>query len=61
MADSNAGRLEAGAGEKYALIGAGPKGLAMAKVLREQGTALKDFELHADVGGLRAKPGRAGL
>jgi cation diffusion facilitator CzcD-associated flavoprotein CzcO len=38
--------------ETYALIGAGPMGLAMAKVLREQGIAFQGFELHSDVGGL---------
>jgi len=38
--------------DKYALIGAGPMGLAMAKVLREQGIAFQGFELHCDVGGL---------
>lgn len=35
-----------------ALIGAGPMGLACAKVLAEQGIAYQGFELHADVGGL---------
>lgn len=37
---------------KFALIGAGPMGLAMAKVLREQGIPFQGFELHSDVGGL---------
>lgn len=37
---------------KYALIGAGPMGLAMAKVLREQGIGFQGFEMHSDVGGL---------
>ncbi|SHJ42389.1 Predicted flavoprotein CzcO associated with the cation diffusion facilitator CzcD [Shimia gijangensis] len=37
---------------KYALIGAGPMGLAAAKVLKEQGIAFQGFELHSDVGGL---------
>ncbi|WP_238373150.1 flavin-containing monooxygenase [Heliomarina baculiformis] len=37
---------------KLALIGAGPMGLAAAKVLREQGIAFQGFELHSDVGGL---------
>ena len=37
---------------KFALIGAGPMGLAAAKVLREQGIAFQGFELHSDVGGL---------
>ncbi|WP_247745062.1 NAD(P)-binding protein [Shimia sp. R11_0] len=36
---------------KFALIGAGPMGLAMAKVLTEQGIAFDGFELHSDVGG----------
>lgn len=36
----------------YALIGAGPMGLAMAKVLMEQGLEFQGFELHSDVGGL---------
>ncbi|WP_127114169.1 flavin-containing monooxygenase [Shimia sediminis] len=36
----------------YALIGAGPMGLAAAKVLKEQGVPFQGFELHADVGGL---------
>jgi len=38
--------------ESYALIGAGPMGLAMAKVLGEQGIPFQGFELHSDVGGL---------
>ena len=38
--------------DKFALIGAGPMGLAMAKVLKEQGIAFDGFELHSDVGGL---------
>ncbi|MDE4096993.1 NAD(P)-binding domain-containing protein [Phaeobacter gallaeciensis] len=37
---------------QYALIGAGPMGLAMAKVLVEQGIPFQGFELHSDVGGL---------
>lgn len=42
-----------GSGEKpFALIGAGPTGLAAAKVLVEQGIAFQGFELHSDVGGL---------
>jgi cation diffusion facilitator CzcD-associated flavoprotein CzcO len=36
----------------YALIGAGPMGLAMAKTLIEQGIPFRGFELHSDVGGL---------
>ncbi|WP_246022278.1 flavin-containing monooxygenase [Pararhodobacter zhoushanensis] len=35
-----------------ALIGAGPMGLACAKLLVEQGIAFQGFELHSDVGGL---------
>jgi len=35
-----------------ALIGAGPMGLACAKVLVEQGIEFQGFELHSDVGGL---------
>lgn len=38
--------------EKFALIGAGPMGLAAAKVLAEQGVPFHGFELHTDVGGL---------
>ncbi|MCE8509378.1 NAD(P)-binding domain-containing protein [Ruegeria pomeroyi] len=38
--------------DKFALIGAGPMGLAMAKVMLEQGIAFDGFELHSDVGGL---------
>lgn len=41
-----------GVNGKFALIGAGPMGLAMAKVLREQGIPFQGFELHSDVGGL---------
>jgi hypothetical protein len=37
---------------RYALIGAGPTGLAAAKTLIEQGIAFQGFELHSDVGGL---------
>ncbi|TNE36680.1 MAG: NAD(P)/FAD-dependent oxidoreductase [Alphaproteobacteria bacterium] len=36
----------------YALIGAGPMGLAMAKVLKEQGIPFQGFEAGKDVGGL---------
>ena len=42
---------EGGSG-RFALIGAGPMGLAMAKVLREQGIDFLGFEMHSDVGGL---------
>lgn len=38
--------------DKFALIGAGPMGLAAAKVLVEQGVAFQGFELHTNVGGL---------
>lgn len=38
--------------EQFALIGAGPMGLAMAKTLLEQGVAFQGFELAEDVGGL---------
>ena len=34
---------------KFALIGAGPMGLAAAKTLGEQGVAFHGFELHSDV------------
>jgi len=37
---------------RYALIGAGPMGLAMAKVMKEQGIPFQGFELHSNVGGL---------
>lgn len=37
---------------QFALIGAGPMGLAMAKVLLEQGIDFQGFELADDVGGL---------
>jgi len=37
---------------KFALVGAGPMGLATAKVLSEQGIPFQGFELHSDVGGL---------
>ncbi|WP_417712812.1 flavin-containing monooxygenase [Pseudophaeobacter arcticus] len=38
--------------DRFALIGAGPMGLAMAKLLKEQGIPFQGFELHSDVGGL---------
>ncbi|MBM1558112.1 NAD(P)-binding domain-containing protein [Sulfitobacter mediterraneus] len=41
-----------GASEKFALIGAGPMGLAATKVMTEQGIPFQGFELHSDVGGL---------
>jgi len=37
---------------RYALIGASPMGLAMAKVLKELGIPFQGFELHSGVGGL---------
>ncbi len=52
MPESLRGAPAEGGVEKFALIGAGPMGLAMAKVLREQGIAFQGFELHSDVGGL---------
>ena len=36
----------------YAVIGAGPMGLAMARTLQKHGLPFTGFELHADVGGL---------
>ncbi len=38
--------------DRFALIGAGPMGLAAAKTLTERGVAFDGFELHSDVGGL---------
>ncbi len=38
--------------DRFALIGAGPMGLAAAKVLAEQNIPFQGFELHLDVGGL---------
>lgn len=38
--------------QMFALIGAGPMGLAMAKTLKEQGIAFQGFELNSSVGGL---------
>lgn len=38
--------------DKFALVGAGPMGLAAAKVLVEQGVPFHGFEVHGDVGGL---------
>lgn len=43
---------QVGTEKSYALIGAGPMGLAMAKTLKEQGVPFVGFELHSDVGGL---------
>lgn len=37
---------------QFALIGAGPMGLAAAKTMIEQGIGFQGFELHSDVGGL---------
>lgn len=36
----------------YAIIGAGPMGLSMARNLKKYGIAFTGFEIHADVGGL---------
>ena len=44
--------IKAATAEKYALIGAGPMGLAMAKTLKERGIPFQAFECHSDVGGL---------
>lgn len=45
--------MEIAAGmSRFALIGAGPTGLAAAKTLIEQGIPFQGFELHSDVGGL---------
>ena len=38
--------------KRFALIGAGPMGLAMAKVLKDLDIPFQGFELHSDVGGL---------
>jgi hypothetical protein len=38
--------------DKYAIIGAGPSGLAAAKALKEAGIAFDGFEMGIDVGGL---------
>ncbi|QKV19601.1 flavin-containing monooxygenase [Oricola thermophila] len=38
--------------DRFALIGAGPMGLAMARTLIDQGIPFQGFELHSDVGGL---------
>ncbi|HBS49613.1 MAG TPA: monooxygenase, partial [Rhodobacteraceae bacterium] len=38
--------------DRVALVGAGPMGLAAAKVMAEQGVAFQGFEMHSDVGGL---------
>lgn len=50
-AQTNAAQ-ESVAADRFALIGAGPMGLAMAKLLKEQGIPFQGFELHSDVGGL---------
>lgn len=38
--------------DRFALIGAGPMGLAAAKLMAELGVPFQGFELHSDVGGL---------
>ena len=40
------------ANPKYAIIGAGPSGLAMAKILRDKGIAFHGYEASSGVGGL---------
>ncbi len=40
------------AGPRYAIIGAGPAGLAGARALQEKGIGFTGFERHTDVGGL---------
>ncbi|MFZ2103237.1 MAG: NAD(P)-binding domain-containing protein [Oricola sp.] len=50
--ESRSPRDSGGNRDKFALIGAGPMGLAMAKTLVEQGIAFQGFEMHSDVGGL---------
>ncbi len=52
MTAQASGALNGAAAGSFALIGAGPMGLAMAKVLKEQGIPFQGFELHSDVGGL---------
>ena len=52
QAESRPPRDGGGNRDKFALIGAGPMGLAMAKTLGEQGIAFQGFEMHSDVGGL---------
>lgn len=52
MTAQNGATSAGGVNGKFALIGAGPMGLAMAKVLNEQGVPFQGFELHSDVGGL---------
>ena len=52
MTDASSAGHPGPATDRFALIGAGPMGLAMAKVLREQGIPFQGFEVHSDVGGL---------
>jgi len=52
MTQADAPATLPGTENSYALIGAGPMGLAMAKTLAEQGVPFHGFELHSDVGGL---------
>ncbi len=52
MSQNTGNTPQEGTRGEFALIGAGPMGLAMAKVLREQGIPFRGFEMHSDVGGL---------
>ena len=52
QAESRPPRDEGGNRKKFALIGAGPMGLATAKTLIDQNIPFQGFELHSDVGGL---------
>jgi len=52
MTDIASRTPEEGVRNRFALIGAGPMGLAMAKTLAEQGIPFQGFEMHSDVGGL---------
>lgn len=52
MSTKSAPVIDTDTSDQFALIGAGPMGLAMAKTLLEQGIKFQGFELAADVGGL---------
>jgi len=52
MTDETEGEAAEETRQQFALIGAGPMGLAMAKTLLEQGISFQGFELANDVGGL---------